>query len=370
MEEIIRQFIFCGGLFMLLLAIACFLRTEDKSLNRFLGAMCFSVFQLHTYIFLVHERTEVPPILSMQHIPGLFLCGPGLYIAFTFSLKQNFLPSKERLSLTGPVLSFLICTGLALVFPELFHPSPIGFFSTGTWSPIEILSVCAFTSNILYFVFAFVQSSRIFTISSLKREPGARILLAILLGSFLISVWFVCSYFFQSALMLYTAACALTLLAFFGFLAQYRFPNIFSYMGPVIRDASRNSRLTGVDLDGLDRRLDRLMGMEKIYREESLTLDALAEKLNIKPHQLSEFINRRRNMNFSRFVNSYRIEEAAQILLKEEGANILSVAFQVGFNSKASFNLAFKSALLYSPRDFIKQSQARQDRARKEKSKP
>ena len=107
-----------------------------------------------------------------------------------------------------------------------------------------------------------------------------------------------------------------------------------------------------VDKDKLKSRLIDLIEIEKIYHDESLTLNKLAKKLFLSPHQLSEFLNNELKANFNSFINSYRIEEAKKILQSEEDVSILYTAFSVGFNSKSSFYEYFKKITGQSPQEY------------------
>ncbi|MFK7783035.1 helix-turn-helix domain-containing protein, partial [Psychroserpens sp.] len=62
--------------------------------------------------------------------------------------------------------------------------------------------------------------------------------------------------------------------------------------------------------------------------------------------------------NFSDFVNSYRIEELKQLINdpKNDNLTLLALAFDVGFNSKASFNRAVKKLTGKPPSDLKSKS--------------
>lgn len=70
------------------------------------------------------------------------------------------------------------------------------------------------------------------------------------------------------------------------------------------------TRLLQVNLEDLQTRLNHLMDVEKIYLDEDLSLEVLAEKLDLHPRQLSEFLNGRMNITFNSYVHKYRINEA------------------------------------------------------------
>ncbi len=99
------------------------------------------------------------------------------------------------------------------------------------------------------------------------------------------------------------------------------------------------------------------MESERIYRTEDLSLASLAAAVSedggrVSPEQLSGFINARFGQNFNRFVNGYRIQEACARLRAERDRSVLSIALDAGFNSKSSFNAAFKQATGMSPQAY------------------
>ena len=112
------------------------------------------------------------------------------------------------------------------------------------------------------------------------------------------------------------------------------------------------SLLKGVDKDMIADRLLDLMEGEKVFCDEDLGMDRLSSMLGLHPHTLSEFINTRYDMNFSRFVNSYRVREAKSLLLEHRDRSVLSIAYASGFNSKTAFYRIFTEFTGISPREF------------------
>ena len=90
------------------------------------------------------------------------------------------------------------------------------------------------------------------------------------------------------------------------------------------------------------------------YLEMDLTLGELAAAIGTTPRDLSEAINGEGGVSFYDFVNSYRVAAARQLLLDAPNEKILSVAYQSGFNSKSTFNKAFKAETGQSPSEFRK----------------
>ncbi len=103
-------------------------------------------------------------------------------------------------------------------------------------------------------------------------------------------------------------------------------------------------------------RLIQFMKNEEPYLNPLLSLNDLADKLEIHPRSLSLIIKHSFNKNFFDFVNSYRIEKAKEFLSDpdNENRNILEILFDSGFNSKSVFNAVFKKQVGMTPTQYRK----------------
>lgn len=108
--------------------------------------------------------------------------------------------------------------------------------------------------------------------------------------------------------------------------------------------------------DNLEKKLVELMESDKLFMEESLTLPRVAAIVGVSPNYLSQVINERFGKNFYDFVNHYRVEEFKKLLRDPVKKNytILSLAYEVGFNSKSSFNKYFKQTTGLTPSGYLK----------------
>nr|WP_298990341.1 helix-turn-helix domain-containing protein [uncultured Polaribacter sp.] len=99
-----------------------------------------------------------------------------------------------------------------------------------------------------------------------------------------------------------------------------------------------------------------LVESEKVFKNPTLTLSDLSKLLNTNTKNISKSINSGFDMNFNDFINHYRIEAVKEKLQKEEHktSTLLGIAFDCGFNSKATFNRAFKKSTDLSPKDYLK----------------
>jgi AraC-like DNA-binding protein len=100
--------------------------------------------------------------------------------------------------------------------------------------------------------------------------------------------------------------------------------------------------------------LENLVIRDKIYLDENLTLAETAHRLNTNTSYLSRFINDHYQVNFSAFLNGYRIEEAKRMILDEKFNNFSmeGIAKSSGFRSKSTFNQAFKNSTGLTPTEF------------------
>ncbi len=118
----------------------------------------------------------------------------------------------------------------------------------------------------------------------------------------------------------------------------------------------RNSTLAPAKAEECARSLVRLFEREKIFKSPDLSLASLSKRLGISSKDLSRIINERLHQNFWSLVNSYRIEEARSKIGEAPNGDqtILAISMEVGFNSLAAFNRAFKKFTGKTPSDFRK----------------
>lgn len=119
----------------------------------------------------------------------------------------------------------------------------------------------------------------------------------------------------------------------------------------------RKTLLPEIELEKLKNKLEILMTEEKIYRESNLTLSDLSRKIGVNSTVLSYAINSGFGKNFNDFVNEFRIGEVKEKLKNADDETLLGIAFDCGFNSKATFNRAFKKFTGISPKEFAANQQ-------------
>lgn len=103
-------------------------------------------------------------------------------------------------------------------------------------------------------------------------------------------------------------------------------------------------------------RLRDWMSTTSPYRNPDLSLADLAAQLHLPPHHLSQVINEQCQQNFFDFLNGYRINEVKRQLQSPDTAHLKleEIGFAAGFNSKSTFNAAFKKHTQTTPSQFRK----------------
>lgn len=175
-------------------------------------------------------------------------------------------------------------------------------------------------------------------------------------GSFLFPLSYIQYFYFEFVL-----ALVIYYLAIAGYLRSETIEINFTEMESEKIEAAmseKKSLLGAGELENFKTRLDELMRTEKPFLDPQLTLANLAKRFGVNTTVLSFVINNGFGKNFNDFVNEFRINEVKTKI--ESGAaanqNLLGIAFDAGFNSKATFNRAFKKFTGIAPTEFQENS--------------
>ena len=111
------------------------------------------------------------------------------------------------------------------------------------------------------------------------------------------------------------------------------------------------------DVDVWKQKLLDLMLIDTIYQNPSLTVSDVATQLETNTKFISSIVNSGFKMNFNDFINYYRVEAVKEQLKNgaQKNKTLLGIALECGFNSKATFNRAFKKHTSVSPKEFLTQ---------------
>ncbi len=145
---------------------------------------------------------------------------------------------------------------------------------------------------------------------------------------------------------------------FFASSTLYRaltFPHFFKGI-PRQKIRYSNNRLPQDTVRNIRKSLYEVVDQDELYKKAYLSLDDLAIRLNTTPRVLSQILNQEIGMTFFDYINKKRIYEAMNQLSdpKLQDLTVLQIMYDVGFNSKSSFNTAFKKFTGKTPSEYRK----------------
>ena len=112
------------------------------------------------------------------------------------------------------------------------------------------------------------------------------------------------------------------------------------------------SSLTDQKGSDLFNRLEQLMREQKVYKENELNKDKVADMLGTNRTYLSRVINEYSKLSFNHYVNSFRIEEAVKILSDPtNNIPIKILAYEIGLTPSSFYNL-FQSSIGMTPTQY------------------
>ena len=358
------------SLFQLAVFVFFLLRTKTKKIsNRILAVFLFVQIPIivnfecfRLYLIII----EFSPHLFYLGAPFILIPAPAFYLYVKSRAYSNFKFTKKHISHLLPFLMAVVY--LSVVF----------YFHSGE-EKRAILTNGLFDWRLFHLVFnlgTFIQFL-IYNISSLIVLRDYRRKLELQYSSIqeINLKWL--TYTLYGFLIAWSASVTATFsryylpaflptIVFIDYLCFFLFFNFIFYKALIqpeifsgIEDEKTESKKTSLS-KGVNeiyvQKLITYMVKEKPYLVSDITLNDLAERVSIPPRSLSEVIHTAFNQNFYDFINSYRIKES-QMLLADETAKLKTVSevlFEVGFNSKSSFNQAFRKYAGMTPSEFKK----------------
>ena len=320
-----------------------------------------SIFIIHVGLYSMNYTLELPHTQSMSTIFS-FLYGPLLYFYFK-RIKTGYKPKLvDALHLIPTVIlvALFIPVYMKTADEKLAMMLGIGDYSSNPYGPYiaggKIVSLLVYAALSLH-LFLKTRTHRTQLQTPLylwqRNIVGFQILYAavylfyaiLLITDINTGTVFNTQLILMSSMVLYVAYVAYSNpKVLMGFHLE---SNYLKY---------KNSGLTSSYSLELKNQLVALLEEEKIYRENDINLDSLANRLGTTRHSASQIINEHFGQNFFELINSYRINEAMEILKNDTDRekNIIDVAYEVGFNNKVTFNKSFKKINEVTPSQYVK----------------
>ncbi|MFE3871164.1 helix-turn-helix domain-containing protein [Flavobacterium sp. ZS1P70] len=120
---------------------------------------------------------------------------------------------------------------------------------------------------------------------------------------------------------------------------------------PEVKEKTESKNVQDDAISSQISRLKQYMAEREPFLDPSLTIQELANQIDIPVRDLSVLINHHMDLHFFDFVNEYRIQKAMGILKDQYRSQltVLEILYEVGFNSKSSFNTSFKKHTNLTP---------------------
>jgi AraC-like DNA-binding protein len=118
----------------------------------------------------------------------------------------------------------------------------------------------------------------------------------------------------------------------------------------------RKSSLSEQNIDKYKKEIEKLLTEDKIFKNNGLSVQDMADKLGIPRQYLTEILNAHMKIGFQELLSQYRVEEFIKYLNDKDYRNytLMAIANEVGFSSKTTFNTAFKKITGMTPSEYKK----------------
>lgn len=298
--------------------------------------------------------------------PFGLLIGPSFYFYLNFLIghKQSW---KKNIC---HALPFFLAVLLVIIYVSNYQlQSPFG---TATKEFLIALSLSAYIQIWAYFFICRIQLKTYRNKLKLSCSEVDRLsetwisdsLAALLLCYSTLSVVYLLNHGSIYIPVNKSLAIILSLLIFYILYTVLRRPALFS--GAIEVLSEQRYTKSGLNKDGITDiaiELRQFMTTERPHLDPDLSIASLAKQLDVKTHHLSQVINSSEGGNFYDFINTYRVKEVTTKLAlpSHHQQTILSIAFDAGFSSKATFNRVFKKHTEMTPHSFRKKQRLKEN---------
>ncbi len=128
-------------------------------------------------------------------------------------------------------------------------------------------------------------------------------------------------------------------------------PAIFRLPNEVMPEKYARSGMDQGSRELIGKRLAQRAAQARDHLESEIKLADLAERIGTSPQLLSQYLNEVLEVNFFEYINNLRVGEVQAMLRDpaQAGRPLLELAMAAGFNSKSTFNAAFKKQTGMAP---------------------
>ena len=346
--------------------LEAFKKPKERQSTFLKGLLLLLLVHLAGELFIYSGAYVYAPALAGVQFPFRVLLGPALYFYAHATMSPNKAINRQvwALALSGPVLVILV------MLPFIFVISPeekLALANPLTRDP-KLWQIAVFTC--LSATFVFILFTVLFLMMALKLHHSHRLQLMERFSEIeqrsltwfkpVLLIW-------GAAWLMYAIEFSLSALGWLWFGSGKVLPILEAVALAIFIQKALSQKVLSESEKGLPRanktrtallstekmqliasKLERAMIDDKLFLQDNLSLNKLSESISETENHISETLSQFLNTKFFQFVNGFRIEEAKRALQNSDKL-VTTIAFDVGFNSKSTFNTAFKKIVGYSP---------------------
>ncbi|PKV49163.1 AraC-like DNA-binding protein [Aquimarina sp. MAR_2010_214] len=367
--ELIDLIVFLGisqGIFLAI--VIQVLQNKNRLANRTLSLILTiaSIMLTGRFFFTIETDNKVFFRLALFVDILVFVFGPLLYLYYRRLIFNE--KSKYKLHYT----CFIPATGMLAYHFWTYQFSYDEFVLLAQNGNLTLSFLIIEAVGILFNLYFVYQCFQLLGIYQKEEKNNlsysqnlVRYLNAILIiGSLFLLLWiisFVLGYGFKiySSFLSYNAiwivVCVFVYIIGFYSLKQ---PDLFRMPLYLNTHIKKKERLDNEVVKNLEVMLEKLMINEKIYLNHKLTLVDLAKKLDTSTNNVSWLLNNIHKCTFYDYINTYRVKAFIEKIHNGEHHHhtLLALSMDSGFNSKSTFNKAFKAVIKDTPSNYIKKT--------------
>lgn len=317
--------------------------------NGFLGLITLVISLEILTIWAVRTGyTSVPGRLPFWILSSYLILPPALYLLGKINTIPNFRIRRWHTLMFLPALMEILLEIYGDYASRYFGQAQEWTRGTFWYVFTEIIPILAVIGVLILFGRDIWRLAKHLKKLGIQHNHLGKVRIFHLLFSLITLIW-VLEALFQLPILRITITLLCGFVFLIGYISFYN-PN-FLLPPPFLRMKPAGYEIRDQERDTLIEKIRDGFRTDGLYLRPRLTLREAAGSLGIPPRHLSEAINRYYEMDFSNFVNSHRVEE---VIRKVEAGELqqktlLGVALESGFNSKSSFNQAFKDLKGKSP---------------------
>lgn len=348
METLNQILLLSAGSQGILLSLALVISSIKKNkATIFLGILLIicSIELLNAWAMSIHyhNTTHAFPFWNFS---SYLLLPPSLWFFMKFNSDSNFEFKKYHLSLFIPGI-IEITTYFFLFYFRKNTTYNITFTKSIYWySFTELVPVIATIMVLTYQIFFLFKHFR-----EIEKKQFYKQSFVLSFFSILTILW-VADLLFNLPVYSIIEVILCLFLFCLGYVVYFQ-PNFFEI--PMQKNKSGDEQFSKFNDEASLTVIKNLIEKEKLYLQPRLSINDLSETSKLPSRYISYLINKNYKINFTTYINRYRINEVLIKLQNSEESHktIFGIALDSGFNSKSSFNKVFKDITGKSPTKYL-----------------